>query len=205
MSSLGSRSRSLRERRSSPQPAQATDDGRSPRLSAALHAAEIQWPGSEGESAYIFTPEGTQVLHRQGQATSVEFTHQELRHFARNVVTHYHPEERSFSAEDVHRAVDERVAEMRAVTLRYTYSLRPPESGWKGNWADNFASKYRSTLQDASNDLSRQVDEHKLSSQDANDAVLHHVWMRMAAESGWRYERTLWRDRMAAAQAAGYA
>jgi len=68
---------------------------------------------------------------------------------ANRIVTHNHPSQSknkgrdrlddggSFSKADIGYAVSANVKEMRAVTGKYSFSLKRPEGGWNGGWKTN--------------------------------------------------------------------
>ena len=83
------------------------------------------------EYAFAFSAEGELLLHQTTAATSrVTFDAAAIARLPGAVLTHNHPGGRSFSEEDVTFAMRVGLAEMRVVTARSRYVLRPPNDRW---------------------------------------------------------------------------
>lgn len=83
------------------------------------------------EHAFAFSVEGELLFHTTSDEDSqVGFNDAELALLAGAVLTHNHPGGRSFSEQDVTFAMRVGLAEMRVVTARSRFVLRPPRDGW---------------------------------------------------------------------------
>lgn len=83
------------------------------------------------EHAYAFSGDGEQLFCRTTEDESeVRFDAEALAMLPGAVLTHNHPGGRSFSERDVLFAMRVGLAEMRVVTARSRYVLRPPTDGW---------------------------------------------------------------------------
>lgn len=103
-----------------------------------LAHAEAYIAAARREIGYVFASDGAQRARRIGWDTGVSFGGVDLND---STVTHNHPANRQydeddprydgggFSRLDLDPAIDGNVAEMRAVTERYTYVLRRPADG----------------------------------------------------------------------------
>lgn len=99
--------------------------------------------GQAYESAAAFDADGNLLLAKDGEKSAVYFTNDEIdRLLAANnpVMTHNHPSNSPFSAEDLDFSITARLKEMRAVAEKYTYRLR-----FADNFDyDSFRNQYRS-------------------------------------------------------------
>ena len=94
------------------------------------------------ETAVAFSEEGNIIIDKRGKAFSVGFSKEELLKMKDTVMTHNHPRGwkyadgslgrigSSFSPEDIILAIKGDLAEIRAVTPLYTFSMKRPEKGW---------------------------------------------------------------------------
>jgi hypothetical protein len=83
------------------------------------------------EHAFAFSIDGELLFHRTDDAVSqVGFDDVALTLLPGAVLTHNHPGGRSFSEEDAVFAMRLGLAEMRVVTSKLRYSLRPPGNTW---------------------------------------------------------------------------
>ncbi|MFJ1490511.1 hypothetical protein [Capnocytophaga canis] len=97
---------------------------------------------SDFETLVVLDKNGNALIDKRGEATSVSVTPNEIFLMKDNVVTHNHPRGwrspegtlgrigSSFSFEDISLAIKADVAEIRAVTPLYTFSMKRPEKGW---------------------------------------------------------------------------
>jgi hypothetical protein len=94
------------------------------------------------ESLVIFDKDGNQILFKDGEQYEVAVTNGELAKMKDQVVTHNHPrgwefdasnprsKGSSFSPEDLDLAATADVAEIRAVSRGYRFSMKRPTQGW---------------------------------------------------------------------------
>ncbi|MFQ5638224.1 MAG: phage minor head protein [bacterium] len=144
------------------------------------------------EHAFIFDKNDNLVFSKTGGISQVEFTHQELSKFGKNAVfTHNHPAGNSFSFEDIGMAIDWDMAEMRAVGSQFTYSMKRPKSGWPVLSANSpvFKSAFRDKLQQWKSHYVSQVENKKISLEDANMNIFNDIWKDMAKEFKLIYTR----------------
>jgi hypothetical protein len=94
------------------------------------------------ESPYVYDQNGVLLLKKDGAQFEVEILTAEMKLLPGAIVTHNHPwglnfrendprsEGDSFSFDDIRTAAIGNVAEMRTVTPRVRYSMRPAAAGW---------------------------------------------------------------------------
>lgn len=108
-----------------------------------LRATEQRIRTQPFESAYVYDTSGNLLLHKDGQQYSVGFTRAEVARMKGGVFTHNHPgglqypssdprsAGNSFSPDDINVAVLAELAEIRAVTPKRRFSMRPgPGAPW---------------------------------------------------------------------------
>lgn len=152
------------------------------------------------ETAVVFNKKGDILIDKRGKATSVSFTSEEVKKMKDAILTHNHPRGwgynekswgrigNSFSSADLMTAIGNDLAEIRAVTPNYTFSMKRPEKGW-GVSVEKFKSVYK-RLNDqifAENNAAVNLD---LVTPEQASAVHYHVLSRaVAKEFGWIYEK----------------
>lgn len=171
----------------------ATPSHHSPALAHALDSIERSIVHEQREQAHIVAPDGRTVFTKKGRKSAVQFTHAELAQMRGNIVTHNHAVEVSFSPADVRIAMQQGVAEMRAVSPGYRYSLRAPEGSktwptWDGATKMLYGIYQRGEMTKARSALLAGT----MTLDEANATVLHNTWTRMAQSGLFRYERTPW-------------
>lgn len=75
------------------------------------------------ESAGLYDVNGGLIFKKDGTAQSVKFSKNELNKFKGSFLTHNHPLDQSFSAEDIHVLAFHGLREIRAVTAKRTFSM----------------------------------------------------------------------------------
>jgi SPP1 gp7 family putative phage head morphogenesis protein len=99
------------------------------------------------ESVAVFDRQGNQVFFKNGEEFQVELTDGDVSQMRGMIGTHNHPRGwgfpaenprssgNSFSPEDWDLAASAEMAEFRAVSPGYRFSIRPPEGGWNAQYA----------------------------------------------------------------------
>lgn len=101
-------------------------------LVRAVAAVEKEIADNDFETAAVFAGDGTLVLRKAGERAAVHFTRQEvLQMIDAAVFSHNHPRNTSFSLADVDLAWRLRIGEIRVVSQRFLYWMRPPAGGWR--------------------------------------------------------------------------
>lgn len=153
------------------------------------------------ETAVAFDTSGNIVLDKRGKATSVSFTNDECRLVKNTVFTHNHPVGwkspegtlrhigNSFSKEDISFAIGNDVAEIRAVTPTFTFTMRRPWKGWPMD-----VSEMKKSVSEIENQIKKEL--HAMISRSnydetafdrANALHFHLLWKRFAKKHGIEY------------------
>jgi SPP1 gp7 family putative phage head morphogenesis protein len=113
-----------------------------------LRTIEDDIRGQSYESAAVVDADGNVIFRKDGRTNSVSFTPEEFVLMNDKTITHNHPAGwtfsstdprragNSFSPSDVKLAIEQNLAEIRAVTPEYLYTLKRPQGGWEpGFWS----------------------------------------------------------------------
>jgi hypothetical protein len=147
------------------------------------------------ETVILYDASGKGIFIEQASGTSVDISHflqQNAEKVVGGVLTHNHPNARSFSAADVETGSVYRFAEVRAVSRLYTFSIRPPEGmEWDQEyWDTTLGVLFRQYGNDIVQDLNAEVDTGNLTREEADIQFMHKVWARFDAEGLVRYTRS---------------
>jgi hypothetical protein len=158
------------------------------------------------ETAVVFDKYGNIIIDKRGKATSVSFTNEECKLVKDCIFTHNHPRGwsakdgtlgrigNSFSSEDISFAIANDVAEIRAVTPTYTFSMKRPANGWKMD-VMKFKREYAKLNKEVENEMDSLI--NKSQGEQRNTAIdraratyFHLVWKRFAKQHGIEYSKT---------------
>ena len=157
------------------------------------------------ESAYAVDEQGIILLDKIGEQYEVALTYSERERLldAQGVIfTHNHPRGwdyatddprragNSFSPEDIELACEVEVVEMRVVTPRFRFSMKPPEQGWSLEyWNDTLAPVCQRLRRATEMELVRARLQGRLTKPEVEASLWHDVWTRVAAELELVYTR----------------
>ncbi|WP_294591617.1 hypothetical protein [uncultured Bacteroides sp.] len=156
------------------------------------------------ETGVIFDKNGEIIIDKRGASYSVSFTIEECKKMKDCIFTHNHPRgwgypERSlgrignsFSPEDVFLAVRWDLAEMRAVTPNYTFTMKRPENGW-GIDLDKLDRIIKLENHNLNKEFSELISKDIITPSQANVLHYHTLWKRISTKLKWSYskEKTL--------------
>lgn len=157
------------------------------------------------ETGICIDKHGNILIDKRGEKRSVSFTKEEGAKMKNCIFTHNHPGGwkydnknvmhigNSFSVQDVTFAVYWDLAEIRAVTPTYTFSLKRPHEGW-GQKAKEIVADYNTTNKRVHAQLSRMVYANQLTREQAGALHFHLVWKRLAQKYQWEYTKKKTRD-----------
>ncbi|MGL5958902.1 MAG: hypothetical protein ACRCZZ_10020 [Phocaeicola sp.] len=158
------------------------------------------------ETAVAFDAEGNVVIDKRGAATSVVFTREECALMKDCILTHNHPRGwrakegtlgrigNSFSKEDVLLAIYNDIAEVRAVTPAYTFSMKRPAEGW-GVTVDAMTKEFRAIEREIMNKMQSAVDKAKTYQEEnrtierASALHFHLIWKQFTKKHGIEYTK----------------
>ncbi len=159
-------------------------------LQAALDKAEREIAARpDSEKAYVFDQAGNLILAKDGGPNYVAFDPQDVVMFTGRdaILTHNHPRGMSLSPGDVVQSIGHDVAEIRAVSNRYAYSMSRPSAGWPGimHLSQVFDDEHDKVLRQ----MWKAVDSGRLTPLESDLQLLHRVWTRVARRLGMKYQR----------------
>jgi hypothetical protein len=155
------------------------------------------------ETAVVFDQEGNVLINKDGSASYVSFTKEELPKMKDAVLTHNHPcgwkfSEKSvrhigssFSKEDISLAINNDLAEVRAVTPLYTYVMKRPPDGWgmlAGTFTEEY-NKFNSNVQKEFYKIITNSTDAATAIQRAESIHYHVLWKRLSKEHGIEYTK----------------
>ncbi len=95
----------------------------------------------------------------------------------------------SFSPEDIRLACKARIAEIRAVSPRYRYSMQPTANGWHAiNWSV-LEMIFRGEYSVVNRELTLRVIRGEITPSHLQANLLHLTWVRVASQLGLAYNR----------------
>lgn len=149
------------------------------------------------ESAYAVAADGTVLIEKDGGHTYVDFSPEEIAALRGRgaVFTHNHPlgwevpegdprrTGNSFSDADIDVACDAEVAEIRAVTPRRRYWMRPPAGGWNAAyWREILYPTHQHFHAQVRGEFMREIRRGTMTTQEAEAQHNHEVWSRVTKE-----------------------
>lgn len=175
--------------------------GGSGALASSLRSVESSIRGLDVEHSYIFDSNGKLLEHNVGNEGAVESANQNPEFYASKgiTMTHNHPEDISFSANDVSFGVRTNAKEVRATSKEHTYSLKPGKKGWgiprgdlgafkvHADYATHLNAYRKKTLNQLSNAM-KAKDTATIKKIFAGEQ--HYAMKALAKQYGWTYKVT---------------
>lgn len=167
-----------------------------------VRAKEDTIRGLRFESAYAVGADGTVLLDKDGEQYSVTFTDAELALLRGKgvIFTHNHPRGwdvpesdprrtgNSFSADDIAVACNVEVAEIRAVTPKRRYWMRPPPEGWDmAYWRSTLLPTRTFYNNEVRAEFLKEIRRGTLTPDEAEAQHNHEVWLRVSRDLGIPY------------------
>lgn len=157
------------------------------------------------ETGVCIDSNGKVLVDKRGTERHVKFTKNELSKFKNCIFTHNHPGGwnykkdslmhigNSFSLNDIQIAVYYDLAEIRAVTPTYTFSMKRPKEGWGKDIKTIIDDHNRINLL-LRKEIGRMIELNQLTIEQANAIHYHLVWKRIAKKYNWEYTKKKTRD-----------
>lgn len=152
------------------------------------------------ETGVLFNKDGNIVIDKRGGSRSVQFTKDECLLMNDGIFTHNHPGAwgysendimrigNSFSIQDIALAVGNNLAEMRAVTPNYTFSMKRPDGGW-GISVEELMKLYNDENRNLRLEFTRRINKDTLTISQANATHFHILWKRLSKKLGFDYSK----------------
>ena len=143
---------------------------------------------------------GNVIIDKRGGLSSVEFTSEECSMMKNCIFTHNHPSGwsypendicrigNSFSVQDMYLAISCNMAEIRAVTPNYTFSLRRPGEEWNIDLQD-FLKDYEKEDNKLHREFTGRINNGTLTISQATSAHFHILCKRLAKKYGLEYHK----------------
>lgn len=154
------------------------------------------------ETAVVWSTEGREVLTKSGDEQRIIFTNEEIILLHGTIFTHNHPGGlafsdddprsfgNSFSLADIRLGCDTALTEMRAVTPKLRFSLKPSSAGWDSEyWQQVLEPIYSKHKSGVTRELLTAIQEGRLLKAVAEALHFHEICLRVAAEAGLDYQR----------------
>ena len=186
----------------------AARDGRSARLTKALAATEASIRNERTENSFIFDEQGNEV-YRSGRNAEQRFssdpklnalmnkvyngsnrTFLDESKITNNIITHNHPNNKSFSNEDLHAAIGYNASEIRAVGPTRTYSLKRGSKGWSADDRTVGMEYGRLSVEMRKSDnryVARYKGDKRTAQRRAEATLEHRVMKQVAKQFGLNY------------------
>ena len=152
------------------------------------------------ETGVLFNKDGNIVIDKRGGSRSVQFTKDECLLMNDGIFTHNHPGAwgysendimrigNSFSIQDIALAVGNNLAEMRAVTPNYTFSMKRPDGGW-GISVEELMKLYNDENRNLRLEFTRRINKDTLTISHASATHFHILWKRLSKKLGFDYSK----------------
>lgn len=162
-----------------------TPDRSSPSRDAAV-SLEDQIRTDSLETGAFFARDGQLVVRKTGAPHRVTFTVSELIGTDGTLFTHNHPDDDTFSQQDIVSAIESQLLELRAVgpTLRHMMSA---PGGWPSKMA--FSRAFRNSINHANIVTAQMISSGQLDRRYAKREVCHQFWCEVARRLSLRYSR----------------
>lgn len=152
------------------------------------------------ETGVLFNKDGNIVIDKRGRSRSVQFTKDECLLMNDGIFTHNHPGAwgyaendimrigNSFSIQDIALAVGNNLAEMRAVTPNYTFSMKRPDGSW-GISVEELMKLYNDENRNLRLEFTRRINKGTLTISQASATHFHILWKRLSKKLGFDYSK----------------
>lgn len=178
----------------------ATEEGYTKEMLKNIVGIEQRYRNNTDETLHIFSQDGTYVKSVGGKGAKVLFNKYDAPQDA--ILTHNHPLSigrkgissigNSFSTADIMTAVDMNVKEIRAVTPRYTYSMKRPKEGWNIGSTASFKRQYKKIVNSVKAEMTDYLNKAGWSKEARERAAVtinHKVNTALAKKYGWDYTK----------------
>lgn len=176
-------------------------DGRNYKTTKAVSDIEAQIRENKTfETGVVFDVNGNVIIDKRGENYIVRFTESETAKMKDCVFTHNHPRGwkyaendigrigSSFSIQDITLAVSNDLAEIRAVTPNYTFSMKRPKEGWEISVKD-LIRIYDEENDSLHSEFMKRINNNTMTISQANATHFHILWKRISEKVGFEYRK----------------
>lgn len=176
-----------------------TEAGYTKRMLQNIVGIEQTYRTKPDETLHIFSPSGSLLHSMGGKGTSVVGDGWKIPE--NTILTHNHPRAigkkglqsigNSFSFEDINTAVISNAREMRAVTPRYTFSVKRPKGGW-GATSDQIKLAWNEAHKKTQSEFYKHINRHggsQAAIERASALHFHRVMSIVSKKFGWNYTK----------------
>jgi hypothetical protein len=164
----------------------AAPDRSTPALNSAVGLEDSVRRDSD-ETGAFFARDGSLIIRKTGTPKQVSFTKQELVGTDGTLFTHNHPDDGTFSREDIVAAIQSRLIELRAVGPSLRHRMQAPGNGWPSIVAFDRALATAGPL--AQQKTAVQLASGQLDPRYVPAEVCHQLWLEVARLLSLRYQR----------------
>jgi len=167
-----------------------------------VREAEESIRRQQTETAFAWDSEGSLGLRKDGARDRISFEDAEIALLSGTIFTHNHPQGlefaeedprfygNSFSMQDLRLACYAELAELRVVTPRLRFSLKPPATGWNFHyWLTVMEPAYLRHKAEVSRELREASSSGAMTLAQAIATHFHSICSRVAYELGLEYRR----------------
>lgn len=167
-----------------------------------VHEAEDSIRRQQNETAFAWDTAKRLVLKKEGARDRISFEDFEIALLGGTIFTHNHPQGlefaeddprsygNSFSMQDLRLACYAELAELRVVTPRLRFSLKPPATGWNfAYWLTVMEPIYLRHKAEVSRELREASSSGTMTLAQAITAHFHSICSRVSTELGLEYRR----------------
>ncbi len=151
-----------------------------------IQEIENQIAGKEVEHAYLFDDDGRPLMNVAGEYDNVQFTEEQWNQFKGNILTHNHPDNRSFSPLDIDVLHNSGLKQIRVATPEYTYYA---EALGRNPGYGNINMRYRITTTSLQDKYFDYIDAGTMSKATVRAELSHEVWLKLAEAANIKYWR----------------
>ncbi|MGY6744347.1 MAG: hypothetical protein ACXIUQ_16525 [Cecembia sp.] len=129
------------------------------------------------EHLYVFK-NGKQIRRFAGETSYVNIPYQYLFELKDAVVIHNHPNDSTFSLEDVQTAVDQDIMKLYVATKTHYYTIKRPQRGWGFDFFDSEVQDQLKFCQVHARQLAeKHIAQFEIKNEDRDAIILHYIWV----------------------------
>jgi hypothetical protein len=157
-------------------------DARLAEVESEIRSLDIEW-------LIALRVDGTEAIRKSGSRNEVPLVQADVTAMTGCVVTHNHPDGKSFSEKDIALACGASVLEIRVVTPTWTFRMRPPPGGWSLiTWLETIEPVFDYTYWDIKAEMERAIKGGGMQDLDHDWEFWSELWQQVAAKCSLQYD-----------------